>query len=76
MQYTWERLAHRVLIGKSEGKNHYEDLNIDGRILKWIFGIEDEGMFWIHLTLDRDMDSCERVMNLHVPRNAGNFFSD
>jgi hypothetical protein len=22
------------------------------------------------------MDSCERVMNLHVPRNAGNFFSD
>jgi hypothetical protein len=59
MQYTWERLGHRVLTGKSEGKNHYKDLHIDGRILKWIFERQDEGVVWILLTLDRDMDSCK-----------------
>jgi hypothetical protein len=29
--------ASRILVGKPEGKNHYEDINVDGRIiLKWI----------------------------------------
>jgi len=27
----------RVLVGKPEGKNHLEDPDIDGRILRWIF---------------------------------------
>jgi len=31
--------AHRVLVGKPEGKNHLVDPGVDGRIkLKWIFG--------------------------------------
>jgi hypothetical protein len=28
-----------ILVGKPEGKNHLQDLGVDGRIiLKWIFG--------------------------------------
>ena len=31
--------AHRVLMGKPEGKNHLLEPGLDGRIiLKWIFG--------------------------------------
>jgi len=34
----WERGAHRDVVGKPEGKNHLDDLGIDGRIiLKWMF---------------------------------------
>jgi hypothetical protein len=36
------RNGYRILVGKPEGKNHSEDLGVDGRIgliLKWIFGI-------------------------------------
>jgi hypothetical protein len=29
--------AYRVMVGKSEGRNHLEDLGIEGRIImKWI----------------------------------------
>ena len=32
------RGVYRVLVGKPEGKNHLEDLGVDGRItLRWIF---------------------------------------
>jgi hypothetical protein len=32
------RGAYRVLMGKTEGRNHLKDLGVDGRIiLKWIF---------------------------------------
>jgi hypothetical protein len=33
------RYAYNVLVGKHEGKNHLEDLDVDGRImLEWILG--------------------------------------
>jgi hypothetical protein len=33
------RKACRILVGKPEGKNHSEDLDVDGKIiLKWILG--------------------------------------
>jgi len=36
--YGEGRVAHRVLVKKSEGKSHLEDPGIDGRIiLRWIF---------------------------------------
>jgi hypothetical protein len=28
--------AYNILVGKHEGKNHLEDLDVDGRILKLI----------------------------------------
>jgi hypothetical protein len=32
------RNAYKVFVGKTEGKNHSEDVGIDGRIiLEWIF---------------------------------------
>jgi hypothetical protein len=32
-----KRNAYRVLVGRPEGKNHWEDLDVGGRIiLKWI----------------------------------------
>ena len=38
------RGIYRILVGKSEGKNHYEDPGIDGRYnIKWIFGKWDGG---------------------------------
>jgi hypothetical protein len=27
--------AYRVLVGKSEGKKHLENLDVDGRMFKW-----------------------------------------
>jgi hypothetical protein len=45
------RCAYRVLVGKPEGKNHFEDLNVDGSIiLKLIFKMWDgtwTGLSWI-----------------------------
>ena len=39
VERLWERRgAYRVLVGRSEGKDHLEDPGVDGRIiLKWIF---------------------------------------
>jgi len=32
------RNAHKILVGKSERRNHSEELGVDGRIiLEWIF---------------------------------------
>ena len=40
--------VYRVLVGKSEGKNHLQDLGLDGRIiLNWIF--RKWGRDWINL---------------------------
>ena len=33
------RGVHRVLVGKPEGRVHWGDLDVDGRIiLRWLFG--------------------------------------
>jgi hypothetical protein len=46
------RNAYYILVGKPEGKNHSEDLGVDGRIiLKWILG---KGVNWTHLAQDMD----------------------
>ena len=46
--YGARRGACRVLVGKHEGRDHLEDLVIDGRIvLKWILEMWDGGMDWI-----------------------------
>jgi hypothetical protein len=38
------KVTYRVWMGSSEGKNHLEDLGVDGRIiLKWIMKKWDQG---------------------------------
>jgi hypothetical protein len=40
------RGAHRVLVGKPEGRNHFEDPGVDGRIiLKCILEKWNKGQF-------------------------------
>jgi hypothetical protein len=47
------RGAYRVLVGRPDGKNHLEDLGVDGRILKWIFKKWDgeawTGLIWLRI---------------------------
>jgi hypothetical protein len=44
-----ERDVYRILVGKPEGKNHWGDPGVDGRvILGWIFRKWDVGV-WIGL---------------------------
>ena len=52
---------------------------VDGRIiLKWIFENWDGDLDWIDLAQDRDKWRVlvKAVMNLPVPRNAGNFLTN
>ena len=48
--------VHRVLVGKPEGKNHWGDLDVDGRIiLRWIFGKwegVETGWSWLRIGID------------------------
>ena len=49
------RGVHRVLVGKPEGKNHWGDLDIDGKILRWIFGKwegVETGWSWLRIGTD------------------------
>ena len=40
------RGVYRVLVGKSEGRNHLEDAGVDGSIiLEWIFRKWDVGVW-------------------------------
>jgi hypothetical protein len=42
--YGESRVVYRILVEKSEGKNHLEDRDLDVRIiLRWIFGKWDVG---------------------------------
>ena len=48
------RGVHRVLVGKPEGKNHWRDPDVDGRIiLRWIFrkweGVVGTGWSWLRI---------------------------
>ena len=48
------RVVHRVLVGKSEGKSHCGDTDVDGRIiLRWIFrkweGVVGTAWSWLRI---------------------------
>ena len=48
------RVAHKVLVGKPEGKSHWGDQDVDGRIiLRWIFrkweGVVGTGWGWLRI---------------------------
>ena len=48
------RGVHRVLVGKPEGRDHWGDPDVDGRIiLKWIFrkweGVVGTGWNWLRI---------------------------
>jgi hypothetical protein len=38
-----KRNARKVLVGKSEEKDHAEDPSVDGKIIRWIFRKRDGG---------------------------------
>jgi len=50
------RGVHRVLVGKSEGKSHWGDPDVDGIIiLRWIFGKwegVETGWSWLRIGTD------------------------
>jgi hypothetical protein len=45
-QGVGEGCAYNIMVGRPEGRNHWEDLGIDGRTLRWILGKWGLGM-WI-----------------------------
>ena len=65
------RGMYRCWWGNLRERDHWEDPDIDGRIiLKWIFRKWDVGgMDWIELVQDRDRWQAlvNTVMNLRVP---------
>jgi hypothetical protein len=68
-----ERGVHRVLVGKPEGKRHWGDPDIDGRIiLRWVFRkLKGVGGDWMELAQDRD--TCEYGKEPSVSINCGEF---
>jgi len=64
------RGVHRFLVGKPEGKDHWGDSDIDGRIiLSWILGKWQRGGDWMELAQDRDKWRVlvNTLMNFRVP---------
>jgi hypothetical protein len=50
-----KRDTYRILVGKPEERDHYQDQDVGGWIiLKWILEIEWGCMDWIDLNQDRD----------------------
>jgi hypothetical protein len=49
-----KRNAYRLLVGKPEGSNHWEDQDVDGRIIlelileRWV-GVMWTGLIWLRL---------------------------
>jgi hypothetical protein len=76
--YEESRDACRVLVGKSEERNHLEDEGIDGTISKWFLHKRDGSMDWIDLAQDRGewRAVVNAVMNLRDTQNAGKFPTD
>jgi hypothetical protein len=66
-----KRNAYRILVGKPEGINHWEDLDVDGwTILKRDLRETDwDGIDWIDLAQDRDQwrAPVNTVMNFRDP---------
>ena len=65
-----EKGVYRVLVGKPEGKSHWGDLGVDGRII--LTDLQEVGcgyMDWIGLVQDRDRwwTLVSAVMNPRVP---------
>jgi hypothetical protein len=56
MYHSWEKTGmHTVLVVKPGGNNHWEDLEVDGRImLKYILEKYDGGVDRINLAQKRD----------------------
>jgi hypothetical protein len=69
------RNVYKIFVGKSEGRNHLEDLGVDGRtILKWILGkwcevcgLDSSGSGWGSVKV-----SCEQDNELARNCPAGN----
>jgi hypothetical protein len=62
--------AYRILVGKPEGKSHWEDQDVDvGNIKMDLREIGWDGVDWIYLDQDRDQWRAlvNTVMNLRVP---------
>jgi hypothetical protein len=56
------RGAYNILVGKSEGGDHWEDVGVDGRItLRWTLGKWGLGMWigFIWLRIGTVASSCE-----------------
>jgi hypothetical protein len=63
------RNVYRVLVGKPEEKDHFEDQKVDGRMdSKWTLGRLLGGVDWIYVAQDRDrwLAFVNAVMNLRV----------
>jgi hypothetical protein len=66
------------VVGKPDGRNHLEDLGLDGRVLlKWIFKHWNVSIDWIDLAQDRNRwrSVVKVAMNLRISKNEGKFLT-
>ena len=70
MERTGKKNEFRVFTGRNEENSHWEDLDVDWRILKWILReIEWLGVDYIHLAHRKHQrwTVVNTFMNLRVP---------